>query len=94
MEDACMQTAFFCSEELNAALERLLEAARTWAEIVRTIQVNSRPGFGGVIAELFQEDEESGRRRLDRAITTFVTEARADLGIEGGWAPPHPSAAD
>ncbi|MFC5094351.1 hypothetical protein [Amycolatopsis plumensis] len=90
LEDVTMQVAFFCGEEINASLERLLTAARVVAETARTIQASSRPGFGGNVDERLRSDDEAGRRRLDHAITAFVEAARSDLRIDGTWLPVHP----
>jgi hypothetical protein len=91
IEDAAMQVAFFCGEDLNATLEQLLTAARALVDTVRTTQASSRPGFGGKVDERFRSDDDVARRRLDHAITAFVTAARADLRIESDWAPVHPA---
>jgi len=87
LEEAVLQLAFFCGEELNATLDQLLAAVHARVETVRQIQADSRPGFGGRVDENVRDDDESGRRQLDCAITAFVAAARADLRIEGSWAP-------
>lgn len=91
LEDSAVQVAFFCGEEINPTLERLLTAARAVVDTVRTIQASSRPGFGGNVDERFRPDDEAGRRQLDHAITGFVEVARSDLRIEGSWLPVHPA---
>ncbi|WP_410633856.1 hypothetical protein [Amycolatopsis sp. cmx-4-83] len=85
VEDAVLRTAFFCGEELNATLDRLLAAARARVEITRDIHASSRPAFGGRVHEDFRVDDESGRRELRRAVTAFADAARADLRISGTW---------
>src|SRR3569833_525457 len=87
LEEAVLQLAVFCDEELNTTLDRLLAAVHARVETVRQIQADSRPGFGGRVDENVREDDEAGRRQLDRAITAFVDAARADLRIEGAWVP-------
>ncbi|WP_410597908.1 hypothetical protein [Amycolatopsis sp. lyj-23] len=91
LEDVVMQVAFFCDEEINASLERLLTAARAVADTAQTVQASSRPGFGGNVDERLRPEDEVVRRRLDHAISAFVEAARADLRIEGSWLPPHPA---
>ncbi len=91
LEDAAMQAAYFCGEEINASLERLLAAARAVVDTVRTIQASSRPGFGGNVDERLRPDDEAARRRLDHAITVFVDASRSDLRIDGSWLPVHPA---
>ncbi|NBH06039.1 hypothetical protein [Amycolatopsis sp. SID8362] len=85
VEDAVLQAAFFCGEELTATLDRLLVAARARVEITRDIHASSRPGFGGRVHEDFRADDESGRRELGLAMTAFADAARADLRLSGTW---------
>ncbi|MEV6644506.1 hypothetical protein [Amycolatopsis sp. NPDC051371] len=87
LQEAVLQLAFFCDEELNATLDQLLAAVHALVETLRQIHSDTRPGFGGRIDEHVRDDDESGRRQLDRAITAFVDAARADLRIEGSWVP-------
>jgi hypothetical protein len=87
LEEAVLQLAFFCDEELNATLDQLLAAVHARVETLRQIHADSRPGFGGRVDENVRADDEAGRRQLDRAITAFVDAARADLRIEGSWVP-------
>ncbi|MGW4524985.1 hypothetical protein [Amycolatopsis sp. NPDC004378] len=85
LEDAVVQATFFGGDNLNAVLERLLAAARSFVDTVRMIQDASRPGFGGTVQEDYRGDDEAARQRLQNTIESFVTVARADLHIEGIW---------
>ncbi|MEV7038356.1 hypothetical protein [Amycolatopsis sp. NPDC051061] len=87
IDDAILQLAFFCDEQLNATLIQLRAAVQARVETIRQIHAASRPGFGGRVDKGFDDDDESGRRQLDRAIDVFVYAARADLRITAPWVP-------
>ncbi|ADJ49000.1 hypothetical protein AMES_7174 [Amycolatopsis mediterranei S699] len=85
LEDAVVQATFFGDDDLNAMLESLLAAARSFVDSVRMIQDSSRPGFGGNVQEPHRGDDADVRQKLQSTIESFVTVARADLCIEGSW---------
>jgi hypothetical protein len=85
LEDAIVQATFFGDELLNARLDDLLAAARSFVDTVRSIQDATRPGFGSTVQEPHRGDDDAARQGLQSSIGGFVTAARADLRIVGTW---------